>query len=416
MSGENGAWRIVHVPGRPPVPPDQQLTVDVVAAQIEQPKLTNTIIRRLSQIAPLEDLHHVKRVKKKCLEGGKIQLSVILCLASENGDFDGIPCDVKDVINSYQLSPFVAKVCKYAASSKEEWVEQCKLWPTSYHPPTYNISGITGFSEEDSRSVVSFMNYALELAKSHGNVVVNAAAIVDPLSNQVIARACDEVCSWHTPKTEVGAEFSSSTKSPADMTGWIKHELGLQRCSSGGPEQVATSISCLHPRWWVDEQTRRSSSFWHPLRHAVMVAIESSAARDRCLFPDVRYKDEATKEECILSPAKSQAKRRKTDGTDVDDGDKNDDAHGNGDLSSRPYLCTGNDIYLVWEPCTMCAMALVHQRIRRVFYAFPNPSAGALGSVHRLQGQKSLNHHYAVFRVVMPQDILDKAKTSICGS
>ncbi|KAI3408456.1 uncharacterized protein J3R85_020262 [Psidium guajava] len=412
MSGENDAWRIIHVPGRPPVPPDQQLTVNVVAAQIEQPKLTNTIIRRLSQIAPLEDLHHVKRVKKKCLEGGKIQLSVILCLAPENGDFDGIPCDVKDVINSYQLSPFVAKVCKYAASSKEEWVEQCKLWPTSFHPPTYNISGITGFTEEDSQSVVRFMKYALELAKSHGNVVVNAAAIVDPLSNQLIARACDEVCPSHTPKTEVGAECGSSTKSPDDMTGWTKHELCLQSCSSGVPEQVERSISCLHPRWWVDGQTRSSSLFRHPLRHAAMVAIESSAARDRCLFPDVRYEDEATKEECVLSPAKSQAKRRKTDGIDID----NDDAHGKGDLSSRPYLCTGNDIYLVWEPCTMCAMALVHQRIRRVFYAFPNLSAGALGSIHRLQGEKSLNHHYAVFRVVVPRDILDKTKTSTSGS
>ncbi|RVW83591.1 hypothetical protein CK203_039275 [Vitis vinifera] len=54
-----------------------------------------------------------------------------------------------------------------------------------------------------------------------------------------------------------------------------------------------------------------------------------------------------------------------------------------------------------------CAMALVHQRIRRIFYAFPNPNAGALGSVHRLQGEKSLNHHYAVFRVSLPEEILD---------
>ncbi|XP_056159812.1 tRNA-specific adenosine deaminase TAD3-like [Syzygium oleosum] len=416
MSSENNAWRIIHVPARPPFPPDQQLTVNMVAAQIEQPKLTNTIIRRLSQIAPLEDLHHVKRVKKKCLEGGKIQLSVILCLVPENGDFDGIPCDMKDVINSYQLSPFVAKVCKYAASSTEEWVEQCKLWPTSYHPPTYNISGITGFSEEDSQSVVSFMKYALELAKSHGNVVVNAAAIVDPLSNQVIGRACDEVCYWHTPETEVAAECSSSTKSPADMTGSIKHDLCLQRCSSGGPEQVETFVSCLHPRWCVDERTHRSSSFWHPLRHAAIVAIESSAVRDRRLFHDVRYEDEVTQEECNLSPAKSQAKRQKNDVAEVDNDDKHDDAHGKGDLSSRPYLCTGNDIYLVWEPCIMCAMALLHQRIKRVFYAFPNSNAGALGSVHRLQGEKSLNHHYAVFRVVVPDDLLDKAKTLISGS
>ena len=53
-------------------------------------------------------------------------------------------------------------------------------------------------------------------------------------------------------------------------------------------------------------------------------------------------------------------------------------------------------------------MALVHQRIKRIFYAFPNLNAGALGSLHRLQGEKSLNHHYAVFRVFLPETILDR--------
>ncbi|KAK3211786.1 hypothetical protein Dsin_016492 [Dipteronia sinensis] len=76
-------------------------------------------------------------------------------------------------------------------------------------------------------------------------------------------------------------------------------------------------------------------------------------------------------------------------------------------VSARPYLCTGYDICLVWEPCAMCAIALVHQRIRRIFYALPNPHAGALGSVHRLQGEKSLNHRYAVFKVVLPKELLD---------
>lgn len=74
------------------------------------------------------------------------------------------------------------------------------------------------------------------------------------------------------------------------------------------------------------------------------------------------------------------------------------------DLSeTRPYLCTGFDIYLVWEPCSMCAMALVHQRFKRIFYAFPNPITGALGSVYRLHGEKSLNHRYSVFRVKVPE-------------
>ncbi|KAJ4976558.1 hypothetical protein NE237_001664 [Protea cynaroides] len=65
------------------------------------------------------------------------------------------------------------KVAKYAALSKEEWEEQCKLWPTSYHPPTYNIDGITGFNEEDSQSIFNFMKFAIELALSGLMIRVN---------------------------------------------------------------------------------------------------------------------------------------------------------------------------------------------------------------------------------------------------
>ena len=67
---------------------------------------------------------------------------------------------------------------------------------------------------------------------------------------------------------------------------------------------------------------------------------------------------------------------------------------------SKPYLCTGYDCYTVHEPCAMCAMALVHSRIRRVIYAMPDPQHGALGGSFRLHGQKSLNHHYQVYRFV----------------
>ena len=65
---------------------------------------------------------------------------------------------------------------------------------------------------------------------------------------------------------------------------------------------------------------------------------------------------------------------------------------------SDQYLCTGLDIYLAAEPCIMCAMALVHSRIRRVFYIHAWPEGGALGSVYRLHVVKSINHHPRVFR------------------
>ncbi|CCW70690.1 unnamed protein product [Phytomonas sp. Hart1] len=62
-----------------------------------------------------------------------------------------------------------------------------------------------------------------------------------------------------------------------------------------------------------------------------------------------------------------------------------------------PYLATNLDLYVSHEPCTMCSMALVHSRIARVFYCFPNKVDGGLGSVHAIHGIASLNHHFRVY-------------------
>jgi len=66
---------------------------------------------------------------------------------------------------------------------------------------------------------------------------------------------------------------------------------------------------------------------------------------------------------------------------------------------NKPYLCTGWDCFLVREPCMMCAMALLHSRIRRVIYCRPDALHGALGGRHRLHAQRSLNHHYRVYHM-----------------
>lgn len=63
------------------------------------------------------------------------------------------------------------------------------------------------------------------------------------------------------------------------------------------------------------------------------------------------------------------------------------------------YLCTGLDLYLTYEPDLMSSMALIHSRIRTVYYMFPNPEAGAVGTHFNLHALKSLNHHFKVFRV-----------------
>ncbi|XP_069087552.1 probable inactive tRNA-specific adenosine deaminase-like protein 3 isoform X2 [Pleurodeles waltl] len=65
-----------------------------------------------------------------------------------------------------------------------------------------------------------------------------------------------------------------------------------------------------------------------------------------------------------------------------------------------PYICTGFDLYVTREPCTMCAMALLHSRIQRVFYGTPSPD-GALGSKYRIHSRRDLNHHFDVFRGIL---------------
>lgn len=47
----------------------------------------------------------------------------------------------------------------------------------------------------------------------------------------------------------------------------------------------------------------------------------------------------------------------------------------------------------------MCAMALVHSRVRRVIYCKPDFEFGALGGNFKLHSQRSLNHHYTVFHM-----------------
>uniref|UniRef100_A0A8C2DYW6 Adenosine deaminase tRNA specific 3 n=1 Tax=Cyprinus carpio TaxID=7962 RepID=A0A8C2DYW6_CYPCA len=68
--------------------------------------------------------------------------------------------------------------------------------------------------------------------------------------------------------------------------------------------------------------------------------------------------------------------------------------------TGQPYICTGYDLYVTGEPCVMCAMALVHTRIKRVFYGAPSTD-GAFGTKFKIHLQKDLNHHFEVYEGVM---------------
>jgi tRNA(adenine34) deaminase len=60
------------------------------------------------------------------------------------------------------------------------------------------------------------------------------------------------------------------------------------------------------------------------------------------------------------------------------------------------YRMPGATLYVTLEPCSMCAMALVHARIGRVVYAATDPKTGAAGSVFDTLTSDRHNHRISV--------------------
>jgi tRNA(adenine34) deaminase len=61
------------------------------------------------------------------------------------------------------------------------------------------------------------------------------------------------------------------------------------------------------------------------------------------------------------------------------------------------------ELYVTLEPCAMCAMALMHARLKRVVYGATDPKTGAAGSVVDLFANAQLNHHTQVEAGVLAQ-------------
>ncbi len=58
---------------------------------------------------------------------------------------------------------------------------------------------------------------------------------------------------------------------------------------------------------------------------------------------------------------------------------------------------SGCDLYVTLEPCAMCAGAIAHARIRRLYYAASDPKGGAVDHGPRFFGQPTCHHAPEVY-------------------
>ena len=68
------------------------------------------------------------------------------------------------------------------------------------------------------------------------------------------------------------------------------------------------------------------------------------------------------------------------------------------------YRLVNCDLYVTLEPCAMCAGAIMHARVARLFYGAADPKTGACGSVVDLFREARLNHHTAVYGGMLAEE------------
>ncbi len=67
------------------------------------------------------------------------------------------------------------------------------------------------------------------------------------------------------------------------------------------------------------------------------------------------------------------------------------------------YRLPDSTLYVTIEPCTMCAGALIHARVKRLVFGAPEPRAGAIVSALQLYDGDYYNHRIEVTAGVMAE-------------
>ncbi|XP_076544279.1 putative inactive tRNA-specific adenosine deaminase-like protein 3 [Osmia lignaria lignaria] len=348
---------------------DDPILEEVYVGLLKQKQNTSTAIQTVSSILP--GFHHLKRCSSNKL------LLAPLHSPEHTLTSDKLKTMLKE--KGFDLSLLeedfqVLKVPSRAARTKAQAARATKIWPLNFHPDPNIECLIDGsvFTDQQLDLIERYMNVAIEAAKLEaiGDEHCNGSAvIVDPEDGRILAIAAsriDQHPMWHAVMLAV------------DL---------VAKLQGGGA-------------WKLNKDSQES----------VQIADEDYATRERRIKR--KYIEEAPlyypsslsilnlpEEESLKSTVVKQGRRNNAS--------KRTDSGKSEEINAEkcgPYLCTGYWTFLLREPCPLCAMALLHSRVSRIFYGVPNQCTGVLGSKTVLHAVPGLNHRYQVWSGVLEQD------------
>ncbi|GMH42402.1 hypothetical protein BSKO_10321 [Bryopsis sp. KO-2023] len=348
--------------------------IEVFVATIA-PHIANQLMKVLGSKAPLRGLSHLKRIRKKECQDG-VELNIILCPVEESQVEEDremicsagekrVPPNVQEIVEKFGLEPYIVEVAGTMPPSKELWSEWCVHWPISWRPAEPHLRmDAHEVGEETQAKMEKYMRRAMEEAKN--NDMTNAAVVVDPFIDRVIAVGLDR-----------------SDVSPICHT-------AMEAIAQAAERDLAM---------WGDDGSFRSQQGLEKRRRVEGTGDVGSAHREAVLDEPISQR---------ITPAANGSTGVINNNGDADADNGGGGVHGGGHevynvpidvLLDRPYLCTGFDLYILKEPCVMCSMALVHSRFQKIVYSVKDEVGGALGGSMSLHGERSLNHRFQVYHL-----------------
>jgi len=73
--------------------------------------------------------------------------------------------------------------------------------------------------------------------------------------------------------------------------------------------------------------------------------------------------------------------------------------------NGQNYLLTSRTLFTTHEPCIMCSMALLHSRVKDIFYVYPMSQTGGCGGLSCVPGLKGVNHRYGIWTWKDPSNL-----------
>lgn len=366
---------------------------EVYVGVLRQRKDTSSAIKSISAVLP--GFAHLKRCSN-----GKLLLAALRS--------DESPCEKDHDISlsenqlkaqlkerGFDLSMLeekfqVTKVPAKAPRTKLQARKAAKIWPVNFHPDQTIESLIDGsiFDENCLGAIERIMSLVIEAARL-GAVgderCTGAAAIVDPEDGRILAVAAariDRHPMWHAAMLAVdlvarlhggGAwklndEECEETKRPKDpVDEEDRFDDGKADPNAADEDQSLKRLRKIKRRYEEDTPLCYPGSL-SSLRFPAQTSLETQVAR----------------------------RGRRDNGAKFVKEEREDNAKKCG-----PYLCTGYWAFLLMEPCPLCAMALLHSRVARIFYGTANRSVGVLGSKAILHTVPGLNHRYRVWSGIL---------------